>query len=200
MVCLTGAAAVEAIARGEAFEKRLEAAFELPYIEMDAESRRIAAELSSLVCSAYLKTGLFDQRLKALVKKVVKLRAANAKAAVQALEKELAAGAEGKESATRTVIRRIDGIGGKQAKKLLSAMVKKLPGVAVAVFDVDEAKGKVAMYAAVGANSSIEANAWCTAAIAAANGRGGGKKNYAQATGAAEFTDAAMQAAEKFTA
>ena len=55
VTCLTGAAAKQAMADGEAFRVRIEAAFALKPAEMMKEQKEMQTALSGLVCSYYLK-------------------------------------------------------------------------------------------------------------------------------------------------
>ena len=71
VTCLTGAAAKQAMADGEAFRVRIAAAFALKPAEMMKEQKEMQTALSGLVCSYYLKEE-FMAELKKCTKLVAK--------------------------------------------------------------------------------------------------------------------------------
>jgi len=180
---VTGAAAQECVERATEFSGKLDAAAKADDSNLVAQVSILGPELDKLVISQVTKASLRGDleklitRVKAYKKKVMKEREKSAVGDCSAVAKE--AKAKGEEF---TVVKLEVGTNAKLGRQMMTAMSKEHEGGSFMVFSIDEDKGAVMCIGKVSKahqEKGLDASKWVSAALGPLNGKGGGKKDYA---------------------
>jgi len=180
---VTGPEAVACVKRADEFKAKLDAAAAKDDAALVSEVAVLGPELDKLVISQVTKNALRKEldglvnRVKKFKKALMKQREKSAVGDCSALAKE--AKAKGEEF---LVVKLEVGTNAKLGRQMMSAMSKEHETGSFMVFSVDEDKGAVMCIGKASAAhqaAGLEANAWVSAALAPLNGKGGGKKDYA---------------------
>jgi alanyl-tRNA synthetase len=180
---VTGRVAAECRVRATALQAKIAAAGKLSDEELDNEVKTLGPEIDQCNISQVTKNDC-RKELDGLVQRVKKYKKAimkkREKSAVGDCEKVAAeAKAKGEEF---TVVKLEVGTNAKLGRQMMTAMSKAHPEGSFMVFSIDADKGAVMCIGKVSAGrqeKGLEANKWVSAALAPLNGKGGGKKDYA---------------------
>lgn len=178
IVFVTQDAAKKAIAAGEEFSTKVEAAEKVEGDDLEPLAKSLTLELEGLQCTGVQKLQL-REKVNTLSKKVI----AHKKQKIAGMTEEIKAKAIAAGEATEgnKVVFRFDfGLDGKVAKGIATAFGKKIKDKALLLVSADEDAGRFLVVAAAAKGCDVDCKAWGTAAIEGTGGKGGGKKDMAQ--------------------
>ena len=199
--------AKKAIAEGEAFEKKISEAEELPDETegLDKTAGALRKDLDAGYMSAVLKAQL-RARVDAIQKKAVEVKkralAQRVDKVLNVLKEQLTAAVE--EGATSLVLNVDIGADSKASQKVINAAKSIAPGMAFMGLSEEEqgSGGKLMAFALVPdslVESGLKADEWIRATLEVCGGRGGGRPANAQGQAPqCEDVDAVIAASEKF--
>jgi len=180
---VTGAEAAACVARAETFSAKLDSASAMDDSALVVEVANLGPELDKLVISQVTKAeqrktlDVLITRVKKFKKALMKQREKSAVTDCSALAK-----AAHEKGEAFLVVKLEVGTNAKLGRQMMTAMSKEHADGSFMVFSVDEDKGAVMCIGKASAKhqeAGLEANAWVSAALAPLNGKGGGKKDYA---------------------
>lgn len=185
IVAVTGQDAKNAIDAGNALVKKMEDALALPASEIGNLNTELKLEIDAAVISASVKANLRSS-LEALSKKAVeeqkKVAAANKAKAVEAA---LKAATEAYEAGKKQLIMQVEGVGldAKALQEAGHAILKEHPNMPVMLFSEGPDKAMAVASVPKDMSTTLPAGAWVKEALAALDGKGGGKPTSAQGMG-----------------
>lgn len=173
--------AISAIKAGEEFEKKVNDAGMLDGLELEDAIKKLTVEVNSSSISAVLKAKIRDT-LSTYGKRVVAWKKDRAAELTAEVATEVIAIGE-KTDGEKVVCRINVGCDTKSVKAIQQAVTKAIKDKAFFLVSADEDADKFIVVAFCHKSlSSVDCNAWASAAIEGTEGKGGGKKDSAQYT------------------
>jgi alanyl-tRNA synthetase len=180
ITAVTMADAQKAQADADDFERKLEAAAQVPSEQLEELLKQLTTELNSLSISAVKKIKFRDV-LSSFSKKVVAYNKERALAQTQQVVDDVVRAAT-QVSGNKLVFRHDFGIEGKMAKNISTAYGKQVKDKALFLVSGDKESDRILVLAFCPKGLDVDCNAWVAAATEGMGGKGGGKKDSAQST------------------
>jgi alanyl-tRNA synthetase len=175
---VTQDAARQAIAVGNEFKAKLDAAEKVEGDDLEPLVKKLAVESEALQCTAVQKIAL-RETLNALTKKVIAYKKEKITGMTEEIKAKAIAAGEATEG-NKVVFRFDFGLDGKLAKGIATAFGKKIKDKALMLVSADEDSDRFLVVTAAAKGCDVDCKAWGTAAIEGTDGKGGGKKDMAQ--------------------